>query len=137
MTSDIFSSPSNNHIAYQPAVGHSLRHARFGGCGFFYPYVVPPGQIYKQHMTAFYICEYRPVRDEIWVDKTNHTLSHRAVRYGIYRNLLQGSLPTANHIAYQPAVGHGLRHAAYGCHLFFYSYLVPPGQTPSVKSNNP
>jgi hypothetical protein len=79
----------------------------------------------------------RPVRDEIWVEKTHHPLSHRAVRYGIYRNLLQGSLPTTNHIAYQPAVGHGLRHAIVCSASLFYPYHVPPGQGSSVKSFNP
>lgn len=45
-----------------------------------------------------------PVRDEIWVERTNHPLSYRAVRYGIWRKLQQNALPTANHVAY-------LRHA--------------------------
>src|SRR6056297_816050 len=45
-----------------------------------------------------------PVRDVIWVERTNYPLSYRAVRYGIWRKLQQNTLPTANHIAY-------LRHA--------------------------
>ena len=52
------------------------------------------------------ISESRPVRDEIWVERTVHPLSYsyRAVRYGIWRNYQQNSLSTADHVAY-------LRHA--------------------------
>jgi len=81
-----------------------LRHAEFlWGLCFFYPHVVPPGQVWK--LKTRYLSESvfqidtlkvtdkiepdnnaRPVRDEIWVGTGECSNARRAVRYGIWRN---------------------------------------------------
>jgi len=80
--------------------------------------------------TFIEIPESRPDRDEIWVEKTNHSLSHRAVRYGIWRNLQQNTLSTSNHLAH-------LRHACSGAAPFFLPIYSPYGiREPGKTSQN-
>ena len=71
-----------------------------------------------------------PVRDYLSVELMNAPQGIRAVRYEICRAMHS----ILNHIAYQPAVGHSLRHAGLWVLSFFYRYVVPTGQTPSVKN---
>ena len=64
-----------------------------------------------------------PVRDYISVEMMNAPPGIRAVRYDICRDIYS----SLNHIAYQPAVGHSLRHAVLFLHAMFYRYVVPNG----------
>lgn len=83
----------------------------------------------------------RAVWDGIYVETKKRSNPHRAFRYGICRNLVMAT----NHMAYQPAVGHGLRHAVLYLNSNFYRYAVsrmarelrPTGQPASIKSFNP
>ena len=73
------------------------------------------------------------VRDYLSVEKKMLNTTPCAVRYNIYLT----TYSSLNHIAYQPAVGHSLRHAGFRATPFFYQYVVPTGQEPSMKSLNP
>ena len=64
-----------------------------------------------------------PVRDYLSVELMNASQSLRAVRYDINRTMHS----ILNHIAYQPAVGHSLRHAVICLYSVFYRYEVPNG----------
>ena len=64
-----------------------------------------------------------PARDYVWVELMYEPQGLRAVRYDICRTMHS----ILNHIAYQPAVGHSLRHAVICLYSVFYRYVVPNG----------
>ena len=64
-------------------------------------------------LTRIFPC---PIREYILVEFMKPTPAARAVGYDICR----ATHLILNHIAYQPAVGHSLRHAGYRATPFFY-----------------
>ncbi|TVR25776.1 MAG: hypothetical protein EA390_15295 [Balneolaceae bacterium] len=76
--------------------------------------------------TLFEISESRPVRDEIWVEITNHLLSHRAVRYGYVGICYNALYPPLTMSRTYGTLDSGVA-------AFFYPYVVPTGQFQSLK----